>query len=165
MVVWGDLKYVGIVLLPPSLWCFALEYAGWIQRMNRWWVAALSIEPALVLAALAVPSTHDLVRSLPASAMPGTLPVADAGPLFWVHLVYSYLLLVRRAGGAHQQRAAGVEPVPVAGQHAGAVGTAAVRAERRPQPQGARLRPVRPDADRLQHHRPWCSCGASSGSG
>jgi serine phosphatase RsbU (regulator of sigma subunit)/PAS domain-containing protein len=93
-VLFGDLKYVGIVGLPPALLSFALEYTGRRRRMGRRWVAALSVEPVLVLAALALPSTRSLVRSVHPGSARGGLAVVDAGPLFWVHAGYSYLLIV-----------------------------------------------------------------------
>ncbi len=91
--LWASLKYVGIVLLPPSMLSFALAYSGRRRRMGRLRVALLLVEPIVVLGALAIPATHDLVRSLPASAQAGRPLVADVGPLFWVHLLYSYAML------------------------------------------------------------------------
>ena len=90
---WADLKYVGIVLLPPSLLVFALQYSGGRRRISRRWVAALLVEPLVVLAALAFPSTHDLVRSIDEAT--GRVV---AGPIFWAHLAYSYLVLVAGFG-------------------------------------------------------------------
>lgn len=91
--LWGGLKYLGIVLLPPSLLVFALQYTQRRGRISRPVLAALLVEPVVVVGALAIPVTRDLVRSLPALPTGGQL-VADNGPLFWVHLVYSYALLV-----------------------------------------------------------------------
>jgi serine phosphatase RsbU (regulator of sigma subunit)/PAS domain-containing protein len=91
--LWGDLKYLGIVLVPPSMWAFALEYTGRRRRLHRRDVALLLIEPVIVLAALAVPASHDLVRSVTVDPGSGELVVAT-GPLFWVHLVYSYSLML-----------------------------------------------------------------------
>lgn len=96
--LFGDLKYVGIVLLPPALLSFALEYTGRRRRMGPIWVAALSVEPVLVLAALAVPTTRSLVRYLPPATAPGELVEAQVGPLFWVHAVYSYAVVVVALG-------------------------------------------------------------------
>lgn len=96
--LWADLKYVGIVVLPPSLLCFALLYSGRRRRIGRRAVAALLVEPVLVLTALAVPATHHLVRTLPRTAARGQALVVDVGPLFWVHLVYSYLMLLTGFG-------------------------------------------------------------------
>lgn len=91
--LWGDLKYLGIVLVPPSMWAFALEYTGRRRRLHRRDVALLLIEPVIVLAALAVPASHDLVRSVAVDPGSGELVIAN-GPLFWVHLVYSYSLML-----------------------------------------------------------------------
>lgn len=90
--LWGDLKYLGIVLVPPSMWAFALEYTGRRRRLRRRDVGILLIEPVVVLVVLAVPATHDWVRSV-SQAADGTLVIAS-GPLFWFHLLYSYTLML-----------------------------------------------------------------------
>ncbi len=54
----------------------------------------LGLEPALVLAALAVPTTHSLFRYLPPSEAGEPLPVVSVGPLFWVHAVYAYVMVL-----------------------------------------------------------------------
>jgi serine phosphatase RsbU (regulator of sigma subunit)/PAS domain-containing protein len=91
--LWGDLKYLGIVLVPPSMWAFALEYTGRRRRLHLRDVAVLLIEPVVVLTALAVPASHDLVRSVTVDPGSGEVVIAT-GPLFWVHLVYSYSLML-----------------------------------------------------------------------
>jgi len=91
--LWADLKYVGIVLLPPSLLTFALQYSGRRRRIGRRAVAALLVEPLVVLGALAFGPTHDLVRSIN-----GTTGRVDVGPIFWAHLVYSYVMLLAGIG-------------------------------------------------------------------
>jgi serine phosphatase RsbU (regulator of sigma subunit)/PAS domain-containing protein len=91
--LWGDLKYLGIVLVPPSMWAFALEYTGRRRRLHLRDVAVLLIEPVIVLTALAVPASHDLVRSVTVDPGSGEVVIAT-GPLFWVHLVYSYSLML-----------------------------------------------------------------------
>src|SRR3712207_360017 len=50
---WGDLKYVGIVLLPPAWFAFAALFAGrghWVRGRT---LALLAVHPLLVLALLA----------------------------------------------------------------------------------------------------------------
>ena len=62
---WGDLKYVGIVLLPPAWFAFAALFAGrgsWVNGRN---LALLSIHPVVVLVLLANAATHDLIRYYP----------------------------------------------------------------------------------------------------
>src|SRR5690606_15611508 len=62
---WGDLKYVGITVLAPAWLIFVLQYTGRSQRVTRRLIALLAVEPVIVLTLLAVPATHDLVRSYP----------------------------------------------------------------------------------------------------
>jgi histidine kinase-like protein len=90
---WGDLKYVGICLLPPAWFAFAALFSGRPSWVNRGTVALLAIEPVLVLALLANQATHDLIRYYPASAAGDPDVVADVGPLFWAHLAYTSLVL------------------------------------------------------------------------
>ena len=91
---WGDLKYVGIVTLAPAWLVFVLQYTGRGQLVTRRLVALLAIPPAAALAVLAVPATHNLVRSY--SATPGAheLPDVQSGPVFWAIFAYNNLLLV-----------------------------------------------------------------------
>ena len=93
-VLWGDLKYVGIVLVPPSWLVFVLLFTGLRSLASRRTLALLAVEPVLVLSALAVPATHDLIRYLPASQVGEPFPVVAVGPLFWLHAVYGYVLVV-----------------------------------------------------------------------
>ena len=95
---WGDVKYVGIVVLPPALLAFALQYTGRRRHIPRRWLALLAVEPALLLLALAVPETHDYVRYVKSDAVYGKYAFVEAGPLFWANLVYSYILIVTAIG-------------------------------------------------------------------
>lgn len=87
---WGDLKYLGIATLTPAWLSFILLYTGRGHLVTRRLLLVLCAEPLLVLGLLASPRTHDLVRY--AAQDPGG-PV-EAGPLFWVHLVYTDALLL-----------------------------------------------------------------------
>ncbi len=90
--LWGDLKYIGICLLPPAWLIFVLEYTGrW--RPGRFVLSLLAAEPVAVLTLLAVPSTHALIRSYPPGAPPETDPIVQTGPLFWVHFAYANALI------------------------------------------------------------------------
>jgi PAS domain S-box-containing protein len=95
---WGDLKYLGIVTLPPAFLAFALQYTGRRRRLRGRWLALLAVEPLFILALLAIPATHDLVRSVPARATYGTYSFVKAGPMFWLNLGYSYVLTVAAIG-------------------------------------------------------------------
>jgi PAS domain S-box-containing protein len=89
---WGDLKYLGVVLLPPAYLAFVLQCRGQ-RRWPRWLGPALAVEPLAVLLLLAWAGTHDLVRYYPAGATLATTRVAEAGPLFWPHLLYNNALM------------------------------------------------------------------------
>jgi PAS domain S-box-containing protein len=89
---WGDLKYVGVVLLPPAYLAFVLQCSG-RRRWPRWLGPALAVEPLAVLLLLAGAATHDLVRYYPAGATLATSQAAEAGPLFWPHLLYNNALI------------------------------------------------------------------------
>ncbi|GAB3690641.1 histidine kinase N-terminal 7TM domain-containing protein [Angustibacter aerolatus] len=91
---WGDAKYLGIVLLGPALLVFALQYTGRRPHLRRRWLAALAVEPVVVLALLSVPATHDLVRHVPDDAPSGVYAYPLPGPLFWPVAVWTYLLVV-----------------------------------------------------------------------
>jgi PAS domain S-box-containing protein len=86
---WGDLKYVGICLLTPAWLAFVFHYTGRARWPSRLVGALLAVEPLAMLLLLANDASHDLVRFYPA----GGGAVAEAGPLFWVHLVYTDVLL------------------------------------------------------------------------
>src|SRR6266511_5791286 len=87
--LWGDLKYVGICLLTPAWLGFVFHYTGRVRWPSRLVGSLLAVEPLVLLLLLANDTSHDLVRFYPADG--GT--VAEAGPLFWVHLVYTDVLL------------------------------------------------------------------------
>jgi PAS domain S-box-containing protein len=90
--LWGDLKYVGVVLLPPAYLAFVLQCSGH-TRWPGWAGPALALEPLAILVLLAVDTTHDLVRWYPAEATVATAKAAEAGPLFWPHLIYNTALV------------------------------------------------------------------------
>ena len=91
--VWGDLKYVGICLLPPSMLVFVLDYTGRRRLVTRRLLAALSVVPVTVWVLLAVPATHDLVRYY-VRTPPGEPPLIGSGPVFWANLAYSNVVLL-----------------------------------------------------------------------
>jgi PAS domain S-box-containing protein len=93
-LLWGDAKWLGICLLPPAWFAFIMRYTGRDRWVNRTTMTALAIPPAAVIALLANPATHDLVRYDPpwAAADPEDA-IAQVGPLFWPFLVYADLVV------------------------------------------------------------------------
>lgn len=91
--LWGALKYVGITVLPAAWLVFALQYTGRMGRPKAWFLAALAVEPVLVLGLLAAPSTRHLIRSYPPGhAQP--IATAQAGALYWPHVIYSNAMVL-----------------------------------------------------------------------
>ena len=88
---------LGVVTVPGALWVFVRQYTT-RRGVSRRAMALLLVEPVVVLALLALPATRDLVHYYrPQDRAAGDLgdpPVAVAGPLFWPHAAYSYVLLV-----------------------------------------------------------------------
>ena len=108
---WGDLKYIGICLLAPAYLAFVLQCTG-RSRWPRWLGMLLALEPLAVLVLLANDATRDLIRFYPADSQ----LVAQAGPLFWVHLVYTNAMIwagtimlvvtLGRMSGLHRRQSA-----------------------------------------------------------
>jgi diguanylate cyclase (GGDEF)-like protein/PAS domain S-box-containing protein len=96
--LWGDIKYVGVTMLPPAWLAFTLQYSGRTRWLTRRRVLWLAVEPLAVLVMLAIPGAHDLVRFYPASSAGQRFPVVALGPVGWLNVVYSYGLLLVGTG-------------------------------------------------------------------
>jgi PAS domain S-box-containing protein len=113
---WSGLKYIGIVLLPPALWSYVLEYTG-RGRLSRRTFALLMIHPVVILTILAVQPWRWLLQAY--TTPPVRMfdaPVPSAGSkFFWVHAAYVsalmlsavFTLLARMAAIAPRYRRAG----------------------------------------------------------
>ena len=94
--MWGDVKYLGICLLPVAWLAFTLQYTGRGSWLSRRLVALLAIEPAAVLLLLAIPATHDLVHVYPRTGE--RFPFVAFGPVGWLNVAYSYALILVATG-------------------------------------------------------------------
>ena len=92
--MWGDIKYIGIVALAPAWLAVSLQYTGRGHLVTRRLVVLLAVPAVASLAVLAVPGTHDLVRSYSPTARAHDLPDVQSGPVFWVIFAYNNVLLV-----------------------------------------------------------------------
>jgi len=92
-VLWGAVKYIGVTVLPAAWLVFALQYTGRMGRPKAWFLGALAVEPVIVLALLAIPGTRHLIRSYPPGP-PQSIPTANAGALYWPHVIYSNALVI-----------------------------------------------------------------------
>ncbi|MGF1504486.1 MAG: histidine kinase N-terminal 7TM domain-containing protein [Anaerolineae bacterium] len=87
-------QYVGIVLVPMTWFLFAYEYTRQ-QTAPGWLWAALLIEPVLANIIVWVDPDmlfHTVLDTIQRDGF--TLVEVQLGPLFWVHAVYSYVVLL-----------------------------------------------------------------------
>jgi len=91
---WGDVKYLGILLLPPAWLTFVLHYTERRHWLTARRMALLAVVPALTVVVLANGATRELFRWYPDLEPGRDIPSAVIGPLFWVHAVYTYGLLL-----------------------------------------------------------------------
>lgn len=94
--VWATVRYLGVVAVPGALLVFGIEYTERGRRLGRRALALLAVEPTLVMVVMLIPAVRPLLVSYdPAEAQLHTAwPVTTTGPLFLVHLIYSYTILV-----------------------------------------------------------------------
>jgi len=93
---WADAKYFGIVFLSLAWFVFAVEYTGNSSYLTRRSLILLSIIPLVTLVLVWTNGWHGLMRtsvSLDISG-PFSVIVKSYGWWFWVHTVYSYLLIL-----------------------------------------------------------------------
>lgn len=100
MLFLAKIEYIGIVTLPPAWLIFALSLNPWKKLKSRRFNISLFVIPAMILLFC---WTNDWHHSFWLS---NNLVVIDGrnvminafGPVFWVHLAYSYLLIVGGTG-------------------------------------------------------------------
>jgi PAS domain S-box-containing protein len=96
MVFWDKMSYLGIVLVGPSWLAFCLQYTGRDEYLNRRNLVLLSIEPLATLILVFFNEQFELIwTNLTVVEVGQFLDLAHGhGPWFWVHVVYSYLLIL-----------------------------------------------------------------------
>ncbi|MFB6163677.1 MAG: histidine kinase N-terminal 7TM domain-containing protein [Haloarculaceae archaeon] len=99
------LHFVGVTLIGPSFVVLLLEFAGREELLTRRIVAALLVEPVAVNALVWTNDAHGLFLDYAPLSQAGAtragviipgagvVPV-DVGPLFWLHAIYVWLLVV-----------------------------------------------------------------------
>jgi PAS domain S-box-containing protein len=95
-VFWTRVEYLGIVLAPLAGLTLALEYTGreeWLPRKKGWFLVIL---PIITLVMVWTNDLHHLFHERVYLDTTGRFPIltSDAGPWFWVHAAYSYLVLL-----------------------------------------------------------------------
>ena len=95
-IFWGQVQYLGIVIVPLAWLVFALQYTGWQNWLTRRNLMLLAVIPAITLLLIWTNQAHGLMWSQVSLDTSSPLPAMQVsyGPWFWCHLVYSYLLLL-----------------------------------------------------------------------
>ncbi|MBU1877583.1 MAG: hypothetical protein KJ734_01420, partial [Chloroflexi bacterium] len=96
-ILWAQVRYVGIVIVPAAWLVFALAYTGqgqWLTRLPR--VLLLAVEPAVFLLLVWTNPHHHLVWTDIQLDTSGGFPGWHAahGVAYWFHAIYAYLLLL-----------------------------------------------------------------------
>jgi PAS domain S-box-containing protein len=94
--MWGNITYIGITTVSAAWLLFSFEYTGRSKWVSWKTGALLCIEPILVQLLLWKKTSHRLYYSEITYNFSGQLPEASYtyGPAFWLHAIYSYLLLL-----------------------------------------------------------------------
>ena len=95
-IAWAKVEYIGIVAVPVAWLAFAFQYSGregWLTPRN---LALLSALPLVTLLLAWTNEAHGLVWRSTGLGEDGPFLAleVDHGGWFWVHLAYSYLLLL-----------------------------------------------------------------------
>lgn len=117
LVFWVKLEWISIALLPVVWLLFALTYAGYSRRVNLSTITLLSVVPAITIILAWTTPAHTLLYENPGVLDIGNIVVFNAvrGPAYYVHLIYSYILILvataliirvwRRSAGPQRQLA------------------------------------------------------------
>jgi diguanylate cyclase (GGDEF)-like protein/PAS domain S-box-containing protein len=97
--VLAGLQYLGIASVPVFWLLFALRYTGLDTALTRRRIALLFVVPGLTVLLLATNSLHGLMWSSVGLNLTGGFHalLISHGPFFWVHLAYSYALILAGA--------------------------------------------------------------------
>ena len=95
----AEAEYLGIVSVPVFWLLFALRYTGLDGALSKRRIALFFVVPAATLLLLVTNQFHGLMWSSAGHVSPGSFPalLVSHGPFFWVHLVYSYTLVLTGA--------------------------------------------------------------------
>ncbi|MCC7491912.1 MAG: PAS domain-containing protein [Fimbriimonadaceae bacterium] len=95
-IAWSQAAYLGITTTPVWYLLFALEYCGLRRPASRTALAGLWAVPALVLLGALTNRFHGLVWTAfePLGPLPGDPLRYCHGPLVWLHMAYSYVLVL-----------------------------------------------------------------------
>ncbi len=98
-VFWAKMQYFGIVTAPPAWLFFSLHYADYNGAIRRWWRWSF-VEPVFILLLVWTNEWHyQYWTSVGLIQQSDLLLLSIAhGPFFWLHVAYSYILLLIGTG-------------------------------------------------------------------
>jgi PAS domain S-box-containing protein len=107
-IFWTKATYLGVVTVVPALVVFVLQYTGRDRWLTRPVQALMILEAMVVMLFVLTNETHGLIW--PSAEIVRHDLKLEWGPVFWVHVVYTYVLsLIALAVMARQaQRTTGV---------------------------------------------------------
>ena len=93
-VLFSDVRWLGVVVIPVAWLLFALAYTGRDRYLRPRYVALLSIVPAITVALALTNQFHGLIYADSRLVEEGGRVILDRspGPWFWVIAAYTYLL-------------------------------------------------------------------------
>lgn len=98
-ILWAKLEYPGIVTVPLLWFIFTVKYGRQVQWLTRRVIVLLLVVPCITFALALTNEAHGLIWS---SILPGTTPgsnlIYNHGTWFWMHVVYSYALMLTGTG-------------------------------------------------------------------
>ena len=93
---WGVIEYIGIAFVPYSWFIFSIVYSGQERIISRRFLTLTALIPAITVLLAWTTRWHGLVWSEYHIATQGNFSALDVshGPWFFVHLAYSYIILL-----------------------------------------------------------------------
>jgi PAS domain S-box len=94
-VFWANVQYFAYCYSPVTLLALCMEYTGFISWIKSKKFLYLCIVPTVVILLVWTDGVHGLIRNNMHLDFSGLFPVIakEYGPVFYVHAVYSYLLI------------------------------------------------------------------------
>lgn len=94
-IVWAKVEYLGIVLIAPLWFLFAMGYTNETHWLKRSRALPLFIVPAITFLLVLTNESHHLIWQTTALETTGAFPSLDVsyGAWFWIYSAYSYILL------------------------------------------------------------------------
>jgi PAS domain S-box-containing protein len=96
ILFWARLQYFGIVALPVVWLAFALQYTGRERWLTRRALSAMAVVPLITVLLVWTNDMHGLIwQEMFLESHEGFVSFSPVyGPWFWIHVAYSYALLL-----------------------------------------------------------------------